>query len=128
MQLTRGTLEWYELLSRALIWASGIVLLLSVVGAVVITGSDGALPFLAEAERQGRGVLALASLGGGVTSAAILAGVGAILRLMVVDRIAQLPAEAGRDEPDPPPAKPPEAKSRTRTATKREKPKPGAEE
>lgn len=127
MQLTRGTLEWYELLSRALVWAAGIVLLLSVVGAVVITGSDGALPFLAEAERQGRGVLALASLGGGVTSAAILAGVGAILRLMVVERMSTLPDEPERDGPDSPPAKP-EPKRRTRSTTKREKPESGSEE
>lgn len=88
--MSRSTLEWYEMLARGLVWAAGIVLLLSLVGAVVIAGSDNALPVLEDVERQGRGVAALASLGGGITAAGLLGGVGAVLRLLVTDRLEKL--------------------------------------
>jgi len=101
--MTRSTLEWYELLARGLLWAAGIVFLLSMIGTVVIAGSDNSLPVLEDVERQGRGIAALASLGGGLTAAGLLGGLGAILRLLVADRLAALPPE-----PEPPaePAKP----------------------
>ena len=52
-------------------------------------------------ERQGRGVAALASLGGGVAAAGVLAGTGAILRLLVSDRLALLgPEGESRAEPE----------------------------
>lgn len=106
--MTRSTLEWYDLLARGLVWAAGIVLLLSLIGAVVIAGSDSALPFAEEAERQGRGVAALAALGGGLTSAGILAGIGAIVRVLAADRLAKLPdaPEDAREDGDPPPPPP----------------------
>ena len=88
--MSRSTLEWYEQMARALVWAGAIVLLLSVVGVVIIAGSEDALPILGDAERQGRGVAALASLGGGLTASGLLAGVGAILRLLVVERLERL--------------------------------------
>ena len=91
--MERQTLEWYDLLARGLLWTAGIVLLLSIIGAVVIISSETALPLLEDAERQGRGVAALASLGGGFAAAGILAGIGAILRLLVADRIALLGPE-----------------------------------
>jgi hypothetical protein len=99
--MSRSTLEWYELLARGLAWAAGIVLLLSLVGAVVIASSDNALPLLEDVERQGRGIAALASLGGGVTAAGLLAGMCAILRMLVTDRLERLgdepPADTGGD-------------------------------
>lgn len=95
--MDRQALEWYALLARALIWAAGIVLLLSIIGAVVIVGSETALPLLEDAERQGRGVAALASLGGGLAAAGILAGLGSILRLLVQVRLDALGPELERD-------------------------------
>lgn len=129
MPVTRSTLEWYDLLARGLLWAAGIVLFLSLIGAVVIAGSDTAVPLLEEAERQGRGILALAALGGGLTSAGILGGLGAILRMLVVDRLIRLGDEAQRDQPDPssppapPPAAPPKPKPKAKPKPKRREPR-----
>lgn len=122
-RMNRATLEWFDLLARSLVWAAGIVLLLAVIGAVVIAGSDNAIPLIEEAERQGRGVLALASLGGGLTSAGLLGGIGAILRLLVATRLEELGPEAGteRDDQDAassPPAKPARERSGRRSGRK----------
>ena len=59
--MNRTTLEGYEQLGRALVWAAGVVLVLGIVGAIIIAGSDDALPLFEDVERQGRGVAALAS-------------------------------------------------------------------
>jgi hypothetical protein len=88
--MNRATLEWYELLARSLTWLAWIVLLLAAVAAVVIAGSDSAAPIFGDIERQGRGVAALASLGGGITAAGLLAASGAILRVLVSDRLDRL--------------------------------------
>lgn len=91
--MSRSTLESYELLARGLLLTAGIVLLLSLVGVVVITGSDNALPVDENVARQGRGIGALVSLTGGLTAAGLLAGLGAILRLMVSERLERLDPE-----------------------------------
>jgi hypothetical protein len=104
--MSRSTLEWYEQLARWLVWAGFVVLLLSIAGAILIAGSDSALPGFEDVERQGRGIFALASLGGGLAAAGLLAGVGAILRVLIADRLAALP------DPDPehvPPSEEPDA-------------------
>ena len=80
------TLEWLEILARALFWGAAAVLALSVVGAIAIASSDNALPLFEEVERQGRGVAAIAALGGGITGAGLLAGLGAIIRLLIAQR------------------------------------------
>lgn len=99
--MDRNTLEWYDLLARGLLWIAGIVLLLAIVAAVVVAGSDNAVGFAPEAEEQGRGFVALASLGGGAAAAGLLAGLGAILRLLVADRLSALPPrEPQRGEDD----------------------------
>jgi hypothetical protein len=95
--MSRSTLEWYEQLARWLVWAGFVVLLLSIGGAILIAGSDSALPGFEDVERQGRGIFAIASLGGGLAAAGLLAGVGAILRILAADRLAALPPV----EPDP---------------------------
>jgi hypothetical protein len=121
--VSRSTLEWYELIARGMTWAAGIVLLLSIVSAVVIAGSDSAVPTFEEAERQGRGFFALAALGGGIAAAALVAGVGAILRLLVADRLAKLgPAEGDRDDADPPPLPPISTSERSRRRPAERKP------
>ncbi len=88
--MSRSSLEWYEQLSRGLVWAGGVVLVLAIVGAVMIAGSDNAIGIAPEAEQQGRGVVALASLGIGLAAAGLMSGVGAILRLLVTDRLEKL--------------------------------------
>ena len=99
--MNRGALEWYELLARSLIWAAGIVLLLAVIAAIVVAGSDNAAPLLEGVEQQGRGFAALAALGGGLTAAGLLAGLGAILRVLVAERLAKLgPAPEAAGRPD----------------------------
>lgn len=119
--MSRAALEWYDLLARGLLWAAGIVLALALIAAVVTAGSDSTLPLLEEAERQGRGFIALAALGGGVTSAGLLAGLGAILRMLVTERLARLGDEPERDEPEPPPPAP------RRESRARREPKPKRE-
>lgn len=125
--MKRSTLEWYEQLARGLIWAAGIVLLLALVGAVMIAGSSGSVPLPEEAEREGRGYFALLSLGGGVGLAGLLAGLGAILRLMVTERLEKLGPAPRRDEDEEGDAKlPPLKTARERTRRRPPKPKPEA--
>jgi len=80
------TLEWLEILARALIWGAAVVLCLSVIGALVVATSESSLPGLDVLQRENRGLVAIAALGGGVTSAGVLAGLGAILRLLLEER------------------------------------------
>src|SRR5690349_11687751 len=80
----------YELIGRILLWLSGAVFVLSVIGAVVIAGSDTQLPFAEDVERQGRGIFALVSIGGGIAAAGVLAGLGAIVSMMAADRRGRL--------------------------------------
>jgi len=76
----------YELIGRILLWLSGAVFVLSVIGAIVIAGSDTQLPFAEDVERQGRGIFALASIAAGIAGAGVLAGLGAIVSMMAADR------------------------------------------
>lgn len=96
--MSRSTLEWYELLARSLVWAAGIVLLLALVGAIVVAGSENAVGIAPEAEQQGRGFIALASLGGGIAAAGVLGGLGALLRVLVTDRLEKLGPAAAEGE------------------------------
>ncbi len=80
------TLGWLELLSRALIWGAVTVIGLAVVVAIAIAGSETAVPGLDEIQRQNRGVVAVIAFGSGLVAAGVLAGLGAILRLMIADR------------------------------------------
>jgi len=88
--VNRATLEWYELLARSLAWLAGIVLVLAAVAAIVIAGSDSTAPIFGDIEKQGRGVAALAALAGGITAAGLLAAAGAILRVLVAERLERL--------------------------------------
>jgi hypothetical protein len=96
--MQRSTLEWFELLSRALVWAAGMVLLLSLLGAIAIATSDNSLPAFEDLQRESRGIAAVGALGGGVAAAGVLSGLGAILRLMIVDRLER---GRGSDPADP---------------------------
>jgi hypothetical protein len=81
--VSEETLEWLEILARALMWGAVAVLSLAVIGAVSVATSDNALPFFEEFERQNRAIVAIASLGGGIAGAGILAGLGALLRVQI---------------------------------------------
>jgi len=85
--MERNTLEWYALLARGLVWAAGIVLLLSVIAAVTLVSQTNSLPLADDVQREGRGFVALAAIGAGLAAAGILSGLGGILRLLVQDRL-----------------------------------------
>ena len=80
------TLEWFDILGRVLMYIAAAVLVLSAIGALTIAGSESNLPLVEDVQRQNRGTIALAALGGGLTSAGVLAGLGAVIRLLVADR------------------------------------------
>lgn len=80
------TLEWLDILARALIWGAASVLALSVIAALVVATSESSLPGLDVLQRENRGLVAVAALGGGITAAGVLAGLGAILRLLLEER------------------------------------------
>lgn len=80
------TLEWLDILARGLFWAAGLTLALSVIGTIAIATSQNNLPVIEDIQRQSRGVLAIGALGGGITAAGVLAGLGAIIRLLVAER------------------------------------------
>jgi hypothetical protein len=80
------TVAWLRLLANALVWAAGVVLVLSVIGAIQIATSENEIPIFGEIQRQSRGIAAVGALGGGITGAGVLAGLGAILRLMLEAR------------------------------------------
>lgn len=88
--MERATLEWYELLARSLLWVAGIVLFLAVIGAIVIGSTSTSVPLLEDIQSQSRGAAAIGMLGGGLTAAGLLAGLGAILRILVVGRLEEL--------------------------------------
>jgi len=85
--MQRATLEWYELLARSLLWVAGIVLLLSIIGAIVIGSTSTSVPLLEDIQSQSRGAAAIAMLGGGLTAAGLLAGLGAILRILTIGKL-----------------------------------------
>ena len=73
-----------RVLAIALFWAAGLVLLLSVIGAITVASTDQSLGLFApEVEKEGRGLVAVAALGGGFTSAGVLAGLGGILTALL---------------------------------------------
>jgi hypothetical protein len=83
MAVDDRTLELFDLLARGLIAAAAAVLALSVIGAIVIATSETALPVVDELQRQNRGTFAVGALGGGLTAAGVLSGLGAILRVLL---------------------------------------------
>jgi hypothetical protein len=80
------TLDWLEALSRGLMWAALAVLVLAVIGAVAVATSETSLPGLDVLQRENRGLFAVGALGAGIAAAGVLAGLGAILRLLVAER------------------------------------------
>jgi hypothetical protein len=75
-----------DMLGRALLWGAVAVIGLAVIAAVAIASSENAIPGLDEIQRENRGVVAVVALASGITGAGVLAGLGAIIRLMVANR------------------------------------------
>jgi hypothetical protein len=80
------TLEWFDTLGRALLWAAVAVLGLSVIGAVAILTTETAVGLFEDVQRQGRAILAVGAFGAGLAASGMLAGLGAIVRLQVSER------------------------------------------
>jgi len=78
------TLEWFELLSRVLLGAAAIVLVLGVIAASSV-GATEEVPLFEEVQRQGRTIAVFGALAGSVFAAGVLAGLGALLRLKVAE-------------------------------------------
>lgn len=72
-----------RLLSRALMWAAVLVLVLAVIGAIQSLTSDSDVFLIGEAQEENRTAFAFASLIGGIASGGILAGLGAILQVLL---------------------------------------------
>ena len=99
--MQRRTLEWLETLAKALFGAAFVVLVLSLMGAAAIAGSDTALPLLEDVQREGRTIAALGALGGGIAAAGVLSGLGAIVALLVADRLERTPPAGASAVPGP---------------------------
>jgi hypothetical protein len=79
------TLEWLDILGRALLWGAVGVLALSVVGAIAVASTDTAVIGFEDIQREGRGIATIATLGIGLTSAGVLSGLGALVRIRVAE-------------------------------------------
>jgi hypothetical protein len=80
------TLDWLDILGRGLLWSAVAVLGLSVIGAVAILTTDSVVGLFEDVQRQGRAILAVGAVAGGITASGVLAGLGAIIRLEVSER------------------------------------------
>lgn len=94
------TLEWLELLARALLIGAALVIVLGLVGAVAIAGSENTVAGVDVLQRQNRGLIAIGAFGASVVGGGLLAGLGAILRLLIAERrerapVAEPPPDAG---------------------------------
>jgi hypothetical protein len=78
-----NSLEWIDLLARGLMVVAIVVLVASALGALAIGSSSSDIPIFGDIQQQNRGTLALFAFGFGVTSAGVLSGLGAIIRLLV---------------------------------------------
>jgi hypothetical protein len=82
--MSSRTLDAFETLSKVLLAAAFIVLVLGAVGSISVSAAPAeSLPGFENVEREGRGLAALGAFAAGLTAAGILAGLGGILRLQV---------------------------------------------
>jgi hypothetical protein len=72
-----------RLLSRVLLFGAVAVLVLAVIGAIQSLTSDSDVLFFENAQRENRTAFAFAALIGGIASSGILAGLGAILQILL---------------------------------------------
>jgi len=80
------TLNWLDLLGRALLWGAVAVLGLAFIASVAIVTSDSIGLFQDNVERQGRGIVAIGAFSSGLAAAGVMAGLGALVRLKVAER------------------------------------------
>lgn len=79
-----------DTLGRALLWGAVAVIGLAVISAIAIASSDSTIPGLDEVQRENRGIVSVIALASGITGAGLLAGLGAIVRLLVAGRLEAL--------------------------------------
>jgi Na+/proline symporter len=72
-----------RLLSSGLMVAAVVVLVLAVIGAIQSLTSDSDVFLIGEAQEENRTAFAFAALIGGIASAGMLAGLGAILQVLL---------------------------------------------
>ena len=87
--MTEQRREQLRILVRVLFAAAAATIALSVIVSIQIGTSNSEIPIFGDIQQQNRGIIALAAFGGGVIGAGILAGLAAILLVLVE-----------RDEPD----------------------------
>lgn len=81
--MDENTLEWLDILGKALFGAAALVLVLSIIGGIAIGSSSNDLPIIGELQQQNRGTLAVGAFIVGFTASGLLAGMGALVRLHV---------------------------------------------
>lgn len=96
--MARSTLRRYELLARLLLSAAGGILVLTIAAALLLGATESSLPGIDELQRQSRGPLALLILAGGTTGAGLLAGLGAVISLLV-EVLAERQGDGGSEDP-----------------------------
>lgn len=84
--MDQRTLNWLDLLGRALLWGAVAVLGLAFIASVAIVTSDSIGLFQDNVERQGRGIVAIGAFSSGLAAAGVMAGLGALVRLKVAER------------------------------------------
>jgi hypothetical protein len=77
------TLEWLEVLARALLWGAALAVALGVILAIAIATTDSTVLGFEDVQREGKGIATVAALGVGIGGAGILAGLGGVLRLLI---------------------------------------------
>ncbi|MBA2763735.1 MAG: hypothetical protein H0U42_03510 [Thermoleophilaceae bacterium] len=70
-------------LSTLLFVGAFAVVLLSAIGAVFILTTSIAIPLFQELQEANRGIAAVLAIGGGLTAASVMAGIGGILRILL---------------------------------------------
>ena len=75
--------DWIRVLANVLFAGATIVLLLALIAGVSIAGSQCAVPGVDEIQRESRGAIAFAVIAFGIVSSAVLAALGAIIRLLL---------------------------------------------
>ena len=95
------TIDSLDLLARALMAAAVVVIVLGLLGAILIAGSESSVPGVDEIQRENRGAFAVGALAAGIVSAGVLAGLGAILRVLLAERRERLaPAAEEAERPE----------------------------